>query len=87
MTPCEHRSITTLTYEDGTVAMWMCAVCRRKFEPLNVPLIEAAQQALAWLQAEQSAADEDCGDPTCDECDQVIRPRQLLIDALREALK
>lgn len=50
-------------------------------------LREAARQALAWLQAEQSAADEDCGDPACDECEGIVRPRQRIIDALREALK
>lgn len=56
---------------------------RKKHDALR----DAAQQALAWLQAEQSAADEDCGDPTCDECDAIVRPRQRIIDALREALK
>jgi hypothetical protein len=50
-------------------------------------LREAAEQALAWLQADQRAADEDCGAPACGYCDGVIRPRQRIIDALREALK
>lgn len=56
---------------------------RKKHETLR----DAAQQALAWLQAEQRVADEDCGDPTCDECEGIVRPRQRIIDALKEALK
>lgn len=56
---------------------------RKKHDALR----DAAQQALAWLQAEQSAADADCGDPACDECDAIVRPRQRIIDALRETLK
>jgi hypothetical protein len=48
---------------------------------------EAMQQALDWLQAEQRAGDEDCGDPGCDECSGATRPRQKLIDALRKALE
>lgn len=53
----------------------------------HAPLRSAAEQALGWLQAEQSAADEDCGDPACDECNGIIRPRQRIIDALKEALE
>ena len=59
----------------------------RKLIAEHEALRAAAEQALAWLQAEQSAADEDCGDPACDECEGVIRPRQQIIAALREALR
>jgi hypothetical protein len=47
---------------------------------------EAMRLALDWLIAEQRAGDEDCGDPRCDECEGVTRPRQRVIDALRSAL-
>jgi len=47
---------------------------------------EAMRLALDWLIAEQRAGDEDCGDPRCDECAGVTRPRQRVIDALRSAL-
>ena len=47
---------------------------------------EAMRRALDWLIAEQRAGDEDCGDPRCDECEGVTRPRQRVIDALRSAL-
>jgi hypothetical protein len=57
-------------------------------EPVALPkqAHKAMQAALDWLQAEQRAADEDCGDPGCDECEGVIRPRQRVIDALRAQL-
>jgi len=30
---CQHEHITTFRFDDGSVAMWGCAECRRRFEP------------------------------------------------------
>lgn len=65
-------------------------------EPLAAPsapvnptaaCVEAMQMALNWLEDEQSATDEDCGHPGCDECEGVTRPRQRVIDALRAQIE
>ena len=57
-------------------------------EPVALPeqARDAMQAALDWLADEQRATDEDCGDPGCDECNGVTRPRQRVIDALRAQL-
>ncbi|MFM1991302.1 MAG: hypothetical protein RJA99_4259 [Pseudomonadota bacterium] len=54
--------------------------------PLPDAAREAMRGAVEWLQSEQDAADEDCGDPGCDECEGIVRPRQRIIDALRAQL-
>ncbi len=32
---CQHGHIMTFRFEDGSVAMWACVECRRKFEPVR----------------------------------------------------
>lgn len=61
----------------------------RHYVPLSTECAElkvAARQSLHWFEEEQQAGDEDCGDPGCRECEGITRPRQRLIDALRQAL-
>ena len=75
---CEHESITTLVWDDSKrPAMWMCADCRRKFEPVNVALHEAAHETLHWLEGRQER----------DADGESRRERQEAIDALRAALE
>ena len=47
---------------------------------------DVMKKALSWLEDEQ-LHEEDCGDPGCEECEFVVRPRQKLIDNLRAQLK
>lgn len=51
----------------------------------NDELVRAARDALACMREYSSKADEDCGEPGCDEC-HAMRPTWAALDTLRRAL-
>ncbi len=54
---CQHEEIVTFRFEDESVAMWGCAKCWRKFEPMREWRgLTTAERKVLWNQTKKPSA-------------------------------